>query len=152
MDRDYEDEFILRGENGHIHLRILDAYGFPNETCHWGGYDTRSQIQIVCSNYQVTGEFYISTGELYHFYKSLKSRYEDLTGEAHLNSYENHLRMTISFDGMGHAAIKGSFRENPSEVTELTFELRTDQTFLGETISGLTDIYQKFGDNTGVTK
>ena len=150
MERDYEDEFILRSDNGLIHLKINEVFGFPDTTCPWGGYDTKSTIEIISSNYSAKGEVYISTGELYEFYEQLKTCYKTLQGNAELLSYEGNLKMKVSFDGIGHATIKGSYKEHHHEDNELLFELASDQTYIFQAVSGLEDIISVYGNNLGV--
>lgn len=149
MERDYEDEFYLYAENGSIYFSIEEVYGFPGQTSAFGGYDTRSSIEIESSGYQVKGSFYITTAELFSFYKQLQECYNTLKGTAVLANYEGNLRLTVEMDGLGHARISGFFREKLHEGNELRFELQTDQTYLFQPVSGLSDIVSVYGDERG---
>lgn len=150
MDIEIGEEFLLKAENGFVRIALKNIYGYPNETCHWGGYDSKSTIEIVCSNYNVLGELYISTGEIYNFYQSLLKCHESLSGEAYLRSYESNLELKLEFDDLGHVLISGTFQEEHIERTELKFELTTDQSYLTQTLIELSGIYDKYGDNSGV--
>lgn len=150
MDIEIGDEFLLKAENGFVRIALKDIFGYPNETCHWGGYDSKSTIEIVCSNYNVLGELFISTGEVYTFYQSLLKCYESLSGEAYLRSYESNLELKLEFDNLGHVLISGTFQEKHMDMTELKFELTTDQSYLTQTLIELSGIYDKYGDNSGV--
>ncbi len=150
MEIDYDNNFILRSDNGLFQLTIMTVFGFPESTCHWGGYDTKSTVEIVSSNYSVKGELYISTGELFTFYEQLKVCYKTLQGKAELSSYEGNLKMNVVFDGLGHAAIKGCYKEYHHEDNELLFELTTDQTYIFHAIKGLENITSMYGNNSGV--
>jgi hypothetical protein len=150
MDRDHIDDFFIQADNGQIYFKIDEAFGFPTSTCHWGGYDTQSRIEIVSGNYSVKGQVYISTGNLYDFFRQFEECYKTLKGTATLESYERNLLLKLEFDGLGHARITGAFNEMPHTLNKLFFEMNTDQTFLADTLNSLTRIYEKFGDNKGV--
>ena len=150
MKKESEYEFLLRAENGQIYLKIDEVFGFPMETCHWGGYDTRSSIEINSSNYSVRGTVYISTGELYQFYTELSECYKTLNGKARLHSYENNLEVVASFDGFGHVDLSGFFKERHDQDNELKFQLFTDQTTIYEALAGLSDIHDKYGEMKGI--
>jgi hypothetical protein len=150
MERDYEDEFILKADNGHFSLKIVEVLGFPKTTSPWGGYDTKSTVEIISSNYSVRGDLYISTGELFNFAEQLSICYETLQGNATLSSYEGNLKMDVLFDGLGHVIAKGSYKERLHEDNELVFELTSDQTYIFQAVAGLNDIVSVYGDNSGV--
>jgi membrane-bound lytic murein transglycosylase len=150
MDRDNIDDFFIQADKGEIHLKIDTPFDFPDRTCHWGGYDTQSRIEIKSSNYSVKGQVYISTGNIYNFFRQLEECYKTLRGTATLESYEKNLFIKLDFDGLGHAKITGVFNEM-HDLNKLEFEMKTDQTFLVDTLSSLTQIHKKFGDNKGVT-
>jgi|ERR1035437_1175800 hypothetical protein len=152
MKDNFNDEFFLKGENGHLHLKIMNVYNFPDKTCYWGGYDTNSIIEINSSNYSVRGYVSISTGEIYNFYVKFKDCYEKLAGEAYLRSYEQNLELKVVFDGFGHAKIQGRFKENHSLNNILEFTILTDQTYLKQTLISLEAIHDKFGDDLGIPK
>jgi hypothetical protein len=149
METDYDDEFIIRADNGQVYFKIETVYDFPEKTSSFGGYDTQSRLEITCSNYSVNGNLYITTGEIFEFYKQLKVCYASLKGSAKLTSYEGNLELNILFHGLGHAKVQGFFKEKLHEDNELKFDLSTDQTYLFQAISGLTDIVDKYGDNMG---
>lgn len=65
--------------------------------------------------------------------------------------FQNQLKEGMDFEFReGHAIITGTFNEMQHTLNKLDFEMNTDQTFLAETLSSLTMIYEKFGDNKGV--
>lgn len=150
MERDYDNEFILRADNGLFYLKIIEVFGFPKTTSPWGGYDTKSAVEIISSNYSAKGGLYISTGELFTFSEQLKECYKNLNGKAALSSYEGNLHMEVLFDDLGHAIVKGSYKEHLLEDNELLFELTADQTYIFQAIAGLNDIVAVYGDNSGV--
>ena len=117
-----------------------------------GGYDTQSIVEIKSSAYVAKGEIYISTGNIYNFYSEFKKCFESLKGEAKLESYEKNLILITSFDMYGHVNIRGEYRRYHGSENQLKFEFATDQTYLSETMSALTNLYKKYGDNMGVLK
>ncbi|MDH5597830.1 MAG: hypothetical protein OEY34_01830 [Cyclobacteriaceae bacterium] len=144
------DNFTIKGSDGSITISIDEVFGYPTETCHWGGYDTRSRIDIHVGNYKVVGELYISTGDIFSFYQKLKNCHKNLNGEAYLESYENNLRADLTFDQQGHVKISGFYQEYHHAGNKLTFEIDSDQTYFNQTISELASIVDKYGDMTGI--
>lgn len=140
----------IKGDNGFLRIRIQQMFGFPESTSPFGGYDTESVIEIKSSNYYIKGLIWITTGDLYSFYQELKKCQKEIKGQAHLVSYENNLRSTISYDELGHAVLKGKFTEKYEEENTLEFELKSDQSFLNTTISELETMIAEYGDNTGL--
>ncbi len=142
--------FAIKGSDGSIVVSILEVYGFPNETCHWGGYDTKSAIEIKAANYRISGQLYIATGEIFNFYKQLKDCQRTLKGKATLTSYEGNLSVEFNFDEQGHVQINGNFQEYQHSENELIFELDSDQSYFNETIVQLDAIVKRYGGMTGV--
>lgn len=143
-------EIKIKGENGYLKIEIQRMFGFPESTSPFGGYDTESVIEIKSSSYYIKGLIWITTGDLYSFYQELKNCQEKLKGQANLISYENNLRSTITYDGFGHAVLKGRFTEKYEEENTLEFELISDQSFLNSTILELETMIEQYGDNTGI--
>ena len=144
-----EEDFIIKADNGHFRLSIQEVFGFPDTTSGFGGYDTKSRIEIISSNYSAIGHLYITTGEIYDFYTQLNNSYQTLRGGAILNNYEGNLDVNISQDGAGHFYLNGTFKEKQLEENELKFELNTDQTYMSQAIQNLKKIADKYGDNKG---
>ncbi len=107
MDIDNLDDFFIQADNGQIYFKIEEAPGFPTDTDYYGGYDTRSRIEIKSGNYSVKGQIYITTGNLYNFFRQFEECYRTLKGTATLESYEKNLLITLDFDGLGHVRIRG---------------------------------------------
>ena len=146
------EKFELKGENGFVSIQITRVFGFPESTSPFGGYDTESTIEIKCSNYYIKGLVWITTGDIFNFYKEMKECQENLKGQAKLNSYENNLLSTLKYDEFGHVVLKGKFTEKYMEENTLEFELKSDQSFMNSTLKDLELLVSKYGDNTGITK
>lgn len=151
MDRENIDDFFIQADNGKIYFKIEDVPDFPTKTDYHGGYDTRSRIEIKSGSYSVKGQIYISTGNIYHFFRQFEHCYKTLKGTATLESYEKNLLITLDFDGLGHVEITGTFNEYHDQ-NKLEFGMKTDQTFLADTLNSLKKIYEKFGDDKGVMR
>jgi hypothetical protein len=147
------EQFTVHGENGsHITISFEEVYGFPESTCHWGGYDVRTGIKIKSGNFQVDSNLWTSTGEIHGLYESLKSCNADLKGTVTYISYEGNLELKIDYDNMGHAGVSGRFSEQSQLENELRFEFNSDQTYLNSTINELRVIVDKYGDMKGIKK
>ncbi|HEX2535391.1 MAG TPA: hypothetical protein VHK69_16715 [Chitinophagaceae bacterium] len=145
-----EHLFTLKGDNGLLQLKIAEVEGFPHTTSCFGGYDTRSVLQLTAGIFSVQSSLYLSTGALYRFLQELEKSHRTLSGQAHLNSDEGDLQLTLTFDRQGHVMVAGTFTENNGLCSnELRFELSTDQTFISETLHGLRAIAAAFGDEQG---
>lgn len=143
-------EFQIYAKQGFVRIELTKVFGYPERTCAFGGYDTRSTLEIKSGGFSVLTNFHVSTGDIYNFFEQLKNCYENLTGTARLDSYEMNLRLAVEFDNLGHAKITGEFIERLEPPNELTFNLTTDQTYLKNTVSKLERIYKYYGNNKGV--
>jgi hypothetical protein len=75
------ESFTIKGVAADfLTLTFTEVFGFPETTCHWGGYDLRAMIEIKSGNFYVKSVLYSSTGEIYQFFQQLKSCNENLTG------------------------------------------------------------------------
>ena len=140
--------FLIKTNDGHFRLLILELPGYP-ETFFWGGYDTKSYVEIQAQNYSANAEIYISTYEIYKFYIQLNESHKSLKGNAVLTSYEKNLNLILSFDELGHVKVEGEFRAEMHSDTKLTFELNGDQSFLPATLNSLKRITDKYGNQYG---
>ena len=144
------EEFEIR--NGHDFLKITlkTVYGFPNVTSHFGGYDTKSILEINANGFNVIADIYISTGEIFEFYKNLSFRNDQLRGSIHFENYETDLEFDLVYDFNGHVNIKGKFTKQNELNNMLRFEIKTDQSFIQSALSQLKAITERYGDMTGV--
>jgi len=145
------DTFTLKQETDFITITFDEVYGFPNTTCNWGGYDVHARIEIKSGDFCANSKFYTSTGEIFDFFQQLKECNSKLTGTAIYNSYEHNLKLTASYDKLGHIDIKGIFSDN-NQNNNLQFTMSTDQTFIQSTIKELELIVGKYGDMKGIKK
>jgi hypothetical protein len=146
------ESFTIKGESDFLTLTFTEVFGFPETTCHWGGYDLRTMIEIKSRDFYVKSVLYTSTGEIYQFFQQLKSNNEKLSGTAKFISYEGNLDFTAVYDNLGHVNIKGRFSEQNQFDNELKFEFTSDQTFIRSTVDELSLIADKYGDMKGIKK
>ena len=144
------EEFTLNNETEFVKIKLTKVFGFPEETCHWGGYDSQAQIEIKSGPFSCSSSFYISTGEISQFCQKLQTCYSDLEGELSLKSYEHNLKLNLVFDKLGHININGEFTDNNLENNSLSFEFDTDQSFLKSSIQDIENIVNKYGGMQGI--
>lgn len=146
------ESFTIQGETDFITLVFEEVFGFPENTCPWGGYDLRASIEIKSRGFHVKSTLYTATGEIFDFFQQLKNCNDKLTGIAKFMSYETNLEFTAEYDIAGHVNIKGRFSEQNQFDNELTFEFTTDQTFIRSSVDELSVIADKYGDMQGIKK
>jgi hypothetical protein len=144
-------EFVVRGKEGSfIQIALDEAFDFPNMTSHFGGYDARGIVEIKSGNYYIKGELWFSTGEIYEFYNRLVRCFTDLQGVATFCTSEANLKLEVKFNNRGQVVIEGYFKEFAHEYNELKFEIESNQSFFVETLDGLKQIVNHYGDLRGI--
>jgi hypothetical protein len=146
------DEFTIKGETDFIKVTFEEIYGFPENICHWGGYEVRSTLEIKSGNFKVKSTFWTSTGELFNFFQGLKECNTKLSGTATYNSYEGNLNIKASYNNIGHVNISGSFSEQNQFQNNLKFEFLSDQSFIKYSVDQLALIASKYGGIMGIKK
>lgn len=146
------EEFSIKGEGNLINIVFDEVFGFPDTTCHWGGYEVRATLIIKSSNFHVKATLWTSTGEIYEFLQSIKQCNNELKGEASYKSYEGNIELKAKYDNLGHVNIKGQFSEQNELDNKLKFEFNTDQTFISLTVKELELIALKYGGLKGIKK
>ena len=145
------EEFAIHGEGGdYIKIVFAEVHGFPNETCHWGGYDMRAIVKIKAEAFQVDSAFYTSTGEFYNLYKQLITCNKQLSGIAKFTSCEDNLDFGVEYGIGGHIDLTGKFMSGNECRNELRFAIATDQSYVNKTIVQMGRLFAKYGDETGV--
>ena len=141
--------FKMTGIGEYIELNIEEVYGFPHETSYGGGYGAKGILTIHVDNYSVSANHYFTTGELYRFLKELNLCYKKLSGTAVLENTEHELKLKCEFNKYGHVFISGEFQANIMINNILSFEIKTDQTQIKDSINNLELVYEIFGDEKG---
>ncbi len=59
------DDFEVAFDKDFIRLHQIKVYGFPDSTCHWGGYQAEGNVEIQMGHYHVLGHLWYSTGEVW---------------------------------------------------------------------------------------
>lgn len=143
------DAFKIYAGNGFISIQLSQVYGYPDSTCHFGGYDSQSSLEIKASEFGVKSLLYISTGDIHSFHEQLKKCHGEVNGSAFLESYEGNLKFELKFNDTGQAIIKGEFRDYLSD-NSLNFYLISEQSYLNQTLVELGSIEKKYGGFKGV--
>ncbi len=144
--------FRIGAEQGYIKLSLDRVFGFPESTSYFGGYETQSTLEIKSNGFSVLTNLYISTGDIYNFYKELSMCYANVAGIAQLKSYDLNLNLEVEFQKLGQITILVEFTESSSVTNSIKFELTTDQTFIKHTLDELKKIQMYYGDNKGIQK
>jgi hypothetical protein len=142
-------DFSIEGPNGSIKIELEKVFGYPNQTSHSGGYDTKSRLYLTSRGFSVNSDLWLSTGEIYNFYQSLQEAHAKLSGSTRFTHSEHNLWFTIEYDFTGHILVSGEFRENHEENNLLKFEVSSDQSYIDKALTDLKRIVMKYGDNTG---
>ncbi|RVU00180.1 hypothetical protein EOD41_14565 [Mucilaginibacter limnophilus] len=145
-------EFELKGDNALLKVEIQDVYGYPNVTSHFGGYDARLSVKINIDGFQVLGDIYSSTGEIYKLYQQLFACNISLKGSVHFENYEHNLEFNAVYGINGKVKVNGEFEKHDEFRNVLQFEFETDQSYISSTLLQLKRIVEKYGDNKGVIK
>ncbi|WP_223654578.1 hypothetical protein, partial [Hymenobacter psoromatis] len=132
------DSFSVRGFNGFLEVEIDKIFGFPDQTSHFGGYDTESRVKVESNGFSVDSKLWLSTGEVFDLYNSLREAHEKLNGSAKFESSERNLSFAINYELLGRVSIQGEFRDNKLEDNFLRFEISSDQSYLNRTLVELT--------------
>lgn len=144
--------FTINSETAFITVNFEEVYGFPYKTCHWGGYEVRTTLEIKSGNFIVKSTFWTSTGEIFEFFQLLKKCNNELKGSAVYRSYEDNLKIFATYDDLGHVNIKGNYFEHSQFDNRLYFHFVTDQTFIRKTVEELEIITNKYGDMKGIKR
>jgi len=143
------DSFEIKGDNGLLRISISEVFGFPNQTSHFGGYDCRADIEIRVPSYFVKGDFYTTTGEIFNFYEALNKCQKEIKGDAKYSTSEGNLELNVNFDELGHTEVYGRFQQTMGIGNNLSFEIKSDQSFIKYTVYQLLEIFKKYGNNYG---
>ena len=145
--------FTIRGHRGDsLTIAYTQVYGFPAETCHWGGYEVRANIIINAGDFSVVSKFYTSTGQIHSLFQQFVSCNESVNGIVSFASYEGNLEFAATYDFGGRIDINGTFRANDQFDNELRFAFASDQTYIQETIKRMIPSIDKYGGNAGIAK
>ncbi|NVO86572.1 WapI family immunity protein [Hymenobacter terrestris] len=144
------EDFTIQGIDAFLTISLTEVYGFPDETCHWGGYDARAAIKIQTGGFSVNAEFWTSTGELSELYRQLSDSNEQVAGAISFRSYEEHLNFTAHYNSLGHVIVAGTFSEQDLSDNKLQFEIQTDQSYIQATLIEMKRLVAKYGGMKGV--
>ena len=146
------DSFTLAGSTGSLTLQVEEVYGFPHQTSPFGGYDTRSRLQLRSHGFSVESVVWLSTGEVFSFYQQLRAAHAQLAGVARFASSEKNLCFTLTYLVNGQVCLAGEYQESTEEVNRLRFEIASDQSYLHCALAELAAWAQHYGDEAGTRR
>jgi hypothetical protein len=143
------DSFTLAGSTGSLILQLEEVYGFPHQTSHFGGYDTRSRLRLHSHGFSVDSVLWLSTGEVFTFYQQLRTAHAQLVGVARFASSEDNLSFAVAYLPSGLVALTGEYREHTPEANRLAFEIASDQSYLHRAVAELAQWAEYYGGMDG---
>jgi hypothetical protein len=146
------DTFDISGDGNFIKITFDEVFGFPESTCHWGGYDVHSNLEIKSGDIHVKSSLYMATGDVYRFTQELKKCNDILSGSAAFDTCEGNFQFSAKYDNTGHVAIEGEFETYGPFKNQVKFGFETDQSFISQTLEQLDMIVSKYGDEKGIKK
>jgi hypothetical protein len=144
--------FTLAGSTGALTVEPVEVYGFPHQTSHFGGYDTRSRLLIRSHGFSVDSVVWLSTGEVFAFYQQLQTAHTHLAGTARFCSSEENLSFALTYQANGQVRVSGQYWESTEEANRLRFEIASDQSYLHRTLAELAAWVAHYGDHTGTRR
>jgi hypothetical protein len=144
------EEFTIAGKDSFLTIALVEVLGFPDDTSHWGGYDTRAGIHIQVGGFSVNSTFWTSIGELYELYQQLRVCNESVKGIVRFESYEHQLEFTAQYTPDGQLILEGVFSEFIDSNNKLIFTIITDQSYIQSTLVEMQKLVQKYGGMEGV--
>jgi len=130
------DQFTLAGETGRISLSFEYVQGGV------GGGDCRGTASIASMGFQAQGKVWFSAAEVVRFHQQLNACYQALDGVATFTTAAGNLQVEVVFGRRGQVDIQGTFQETHND---LRFRVPSDQSFIGESLTGLAELVQRYG-------
>lgn len=139
------EKITLKGEQGKIEIDLLH-FERPHPLGAADDDWITSWMKIEVPPFR--GEFEVSllTGEVKQFRDALAPAVASLSGNVSFENLENDFSLQIEFDGRGGALIKTTAGPHGPLGPVLTFQLKTDQSCLRETLRDLDHAIKKFGE------
>ncbi|MFZ1695051.1 MAG: hypothetical protein WAT74_17790 [Flavobacteriales bacterium] len=143
--------FAIKGETGNcVRLELLEIFGFPETTSHFGGYDARWSVLIKSHGFSAHGELWIATGELIQLCSAMRKSYDELKGSFDWMNSDEELRLKFKFEPRGIVIVSGTYRQYRGTFDRLDFEFDTDQTFVNETLLDMERLISDYGGMRGI--
>ncbi|MWV43396.1 hypothetical protein GRF59_07095 [Paenibacillus sp. HJL G12] len=144
-------QFQIYGENNqYLIIQLMKVHGFPEDTCHWGGYEAEGSVIIKSGSYTASGNLWVSTGEIFIFKNQLNEIYDNCNGEAKLANYETNFELSIKINNRGRVEVEGRYKEFSSIDNVLMFFFEADQSYIVKTLEELNEISLKYGGLKGI--
>ena len=124
----------------------IDVLGLENASAEDGWDKNWLKAKISVKAGAFTGSYRASmiNSEFFTLYNEFSKLYDYLHGEINFECLEDHLKLEIKGDGIGHFHTKVVSKDNGYNGAELTYYLDFDQTFLPEIIQSLERIVKSY--------
>jgi hypothetical protein len=135
--------FEIKDSGNFIHIDVLGLEHTSAEN-EWDRRWLQTKISVKAGAFIGSYKASLINDDFVTLYKEFSKLYDNLHGEINFECLEDHLKIEIKSDGIGHFNTKVVSKDNCSNGAELTFYLYFDQTFLPEIIRSLERIIKNY--------
>lgn len=132
------EKFTLSGETGQVSL------SFEYVQCGTNDCDCRGTVSIASWGMQAQGKAWFTIAAVAKFYRELHAAYEALDGSVAFVTYEETLKLAVTFERGGQVVIAGTFREPHNTGNELQFRIVSDQSYVTQTLEQLAELVDRY--------
>ena len=123
--------FDISAIDGRVKLLLAAIDKGTPESIKMGGITADFNIQVAIDGINADFECFITTGNLYKFYKELQECYNNLNGTAVLKYHSEKLtRISVDFKNTGKCTIYGYAQTNSYKRNRIEFCIECDQTYI----------------------
>lgn len=142
----------IREPQRHFTFQFLKFDGNQTDfSVKMGGVTGRFGIEYACEGLQCGFPCDITVGNVYEFYQSLQTCYDQINGIAILEDYSRErTKLTVEFDHNGHCKINASFYNGADcYQSGLCFRLSTDQTCIPPILAAFRQLFKELSNIQG---
>ena len=137
-------KFYLLGEdNEKVEIEVLSRT-HPKSTDFWDGNWIDSNIHVEIPGYTAQFMACLRTDELSYFLDGLNTMHKMLKGKAILENLDEYIHFECEMNNLGHIEWKGKTCYPNGFGAELTFEFKSNQSYLEQIIRDLNRILAVF--------
>lgn len=136
----------IQGDGNIIQIEVF-GYERPDANDEYDANWLRARCSVSVGEFSAVLSLALVTHDFARFAGELEQTVQLLKGTASFSTAEAGLAIEIRFTTAGHAEVFGSARSQRSivpDVSELSFSLETDQSFLAHTVRELKTIVSRF--------
>ncbi len=127
-------KFIIKNEDSFVEFVQVKFYKDSQ--------DFEFNVNAKCRYFIVENKtMWSNKTELVNFYKQLQDCYQKLKGEVESKfSYDEEIKLKLSFNQLGHVDVECDLYDYGENINKCHIEMKTDQTFIAETLKELKEI------------